>query len=290
MRAQGGVTLIELLVGMAIGLLTIAVAMGALMVSRGVSGTVTDASSIQQQAAYAFRVIGLQLRQAGSLHLNLQPGAASTPEPYMAPVAFETDYIDPDDGSAFSVKTHTLAGKNAPGAGEYALSVGYRNFTEAVFTSSSAQSLQRNCLGGNGTNALVLSEFVLFTPSADPTTRELRCNGNGQVQPIISNVANFQVRYLLQDNTTTPGISTMTSVDADGVGTNWARVQAVEVCLVLYGVEPISMPNDGTSTYTDCDGTLIDMTTLASPRNRRMHIAFRNTYQLRSQGLVGSVL
>ena len=47
-RMQRGVTLIELMVGIAIGLLTIAVAMGALMVSRGVSGTVSDASEIQQ--------------------------------------------------------------------------------------------------------------------------------------------------------------------------------------------------------------------------------------------------
>ncbi|MFO1265272.1 MAG: prepilin-type N-terminal cleavage/methylation domain-containing protein, partial [Rhodoferax sp.] len=36
--SQRGVTLIELMVGIAIGLLVIAVAMGALMVSRGVSG------------------------------------------------------------------------------------------------------------------------------------------------------------------------------------------------------------------------------------------------------------
>lgn len=293
-RTQRGVTLVELLVGLAIGLLTIAVALGALMVSRGVSGTVSDASGIQQQAAYAFRVIGLQLRQAGSLRLNLQPDAASTPEPYMAPVAFETDYTDPYDSSSFSIKSHTLSGKNAPGAGEYALSVGYRNFTEPVFTSSSAQSLQRNCLGGNGTNALVLSEFVLFAPSTDPAIRELRCNGNGQVQPIINNVASFQVRYLLQDTTTTPGISTITPVDADGV-TNWTQVQAVEVCLVLFGTEPIELPatppaNDPSTSYRDCNGTLTDMRTLASPRTRRMHVAFRNTFQLRSQGLVGSVL
>ena len=66
-QTQRGVTLIELMVGITIGLLTVAVAMGALMVSRGISGTVSDASTIQQQAAYAMRVIGLQLRQAGSL-------------------------------------------------------------------------------------------------------------------------------------------------------------------------------------------------------------------------------
>ncbi|MBS0291029.1 MAG: prepilin-type N-terminal cleavage/methylation domain-containing protein, partial [Proteobacteria bacterium] len=67
---QRGVSLIELMVGVAIGLLVVAVAMGALMVSRGISGTVSDASSIQQQAAYAMRVVGLQMRQAGSLYLN----------------------------------------------------------------------------------------------------------------------------------------------------------------------------------------------------------------------------
>ena len=68
---QSGVTLIELMVGIAIGLLTIAVAMGAIMVSRGVSGTISDATQIQQQASYAFRVIGQQLRQAASIKLNL---------------------------------------------------------------------------------------------------------------------------------------------------------------------------------------------------------------------------
>lgn len=294
-RNQRGVTLIELMVGITIGLLTVAVAMGALMVSRGVSGTVSDASIIQQQAAYAMRVIGLQLRQAGSLRLNLDPGTAAAESGYLIPAAFETDYTDPADSTAsFSIKEHTLKGKKAPAEGEYALSVGYRNYTEPVFTSASAESLQRNCLGNQGNSALILSEFVLYAPTSDPTRRELRCNGNGNVQPIVSNVANFQVRYLLQDNTTTPGISTIKSVDASGVS-NWAQVQAVEVCLVLYGNEAMDIPgptsdNPKQGTYVDCDGSAISMNALTGVRNKRMHIAFRNTYQLRSQGLIGSVL
>jgi type IV pilus assembly protein PilW len=32
------------------------------------------------------------------------------------------------------------------------------------------------------------------------------------------------------------------------------------------------------------------MSTLTGNRKKRMHVAFRNTFQLRSQGLVGSVL
>ena len=64
---QRGVTLVELMVGIAIGLLVVAVATSALMVSRGISGTVSDASGLHQQAAHAMRVIGQQVRQAGSL-------------------------------------------------------------------------------------------------------------------------------------------------------------------------------------------------------------------------------
>lgn len=291
-QTQRGVTLIELMVGITIGLLTVAVAMGALMVSRGVSGTVSDASLIQQQGSYAMRVIGLQLRQAGSLRLNLDPGTSTTESSYLIASAFEADYKDPDS-SSFSVKNDTIKGKSAPGTDEYALSVGYRNYVEPVFISASATSLHRNCLGQNNNNSLILSAFQLYTPASDPARRELRCAGPASTastptgpQAIINNVANFQVRYLLQDNTVR-GDSTIKSVDASGV-TNWAQVQAVEVCLVLYGNESIDMPAG--SAYTDCDGTAVNMTTLTGTRNKRLHIAFRNTFQLRSQGLIGSVI
>lgn len=280
--AQHGVTLIELMVGIAIGLLVIAVAMAALMVSRGVSGTVSDASNIQQQAAYAMRVISLQLRQAGSLRLNLDPGTTAVSESYLVPVAFET--VVPPASSpfeSFDPAANTLGGTATP----VALTVGYRRYTEPVFTNAAEQALSRNCLGGpadGSTDARLESTFQL-------TGNELQCNGNGAgAQPIVQNVANFQVRYLLQDNLTTPGSPTIRFVDASGVA-NWAQVQAVEVCLVIYGIESIDLPAG--SNYTDCDGaTAVDMSTLAGARARRMHMVFRNVYQLRSQGLIGSVL
>ena len=283
-RAQRGVTLVELLVGLTIGLLTIAVAMGALMVSRGVSGTVSDASGIQQQAAYAMRVIGMQVRQAGSLRLNLNPGTSTAAEPYLAAVGFETT-IPPASSplESFDPAQNTINGTASP----VSLTLGFRRYTEPVFTNAAEQSLSRNCLGGpddSTTSDQRLESIFALNGS------ELRCNGNGAgAQPIVQNVANFQVRYQLQDNTTTPGISTLKSVDASGVtSTDWGKVQAVEVCLVLYGDESIELPAD--SNYTDCDGTTVDMSTLTGPRARRMHVAFRNTFQLRSQGLVGSVL
>ena len=283
---QRGVTLIELMVGITIGLLTIAVAMGALMVSRGISGTVSDSSEIQQQASYAFRMLGQQLRQTGSIKLKLSAATDinDNSDPLVGdPVAFEVNFTDTStggDGSIFTLATDTLNGNDAPGTGEYALTVGYRNYKEPVYTDTVQKSLQRDCLGEDGTNALVQSHFVL-----NAATNELRCAGAGQPQPIIRNVANFQVRYLMQTAAGT-GNPNLRYVDAATVGINWAQVFAVEVCLVLYGNEAIDLPAG--TTYTDCDGaTPVDITTQAAPRNRRMHKVFRNLYQLRSQGLSG---
>lgn len=288
---QRGVTLLELLVGITIGLLTIAVAMGALMVSRGISGTVTDASDIQQQASHAFRVIGMQLRQSGSIKLKMSATkmeSDTTPALVGEPVAFETDFTDGTNN--FTLATDTLSGLDSPGAGEYKLTTGYRNYTELVYLAKDPtkpldpESVLRNCLGESGTPTLIQSQFVLNT-----ATNELRCAANGQVQPIVRNVANFQVRYLVQSaaGTGSPNLRYVNATTVGAPGTpGWAQVFAVEVCLVLYGIEKINLPAG--SSYTDCDGTTaINLTTLAEPRNRRVHMVFRNVYQLRSQGLTG---
>ena len=290
-------TLIELLVGITIGLMVVAVAGGALMVSRGVSGTVSDASAINQQAAYAMRVIGGQLRQTGSLYLNPNPGNANAVNAPAAPVAFERSAQSPGSGNNFDLSTanaqQIISGTTTPST---TLTIGFQRYADPVFTSASAVPMARNCLGGpqdSSTDQRIESIFRL-----DTTDNELECAGNGVpasaapvFQPIIGQVANFQLRYLVQSaNTpTTLGNPTVQYVQAASV-TNWGEVQAVEVCLVLYGAESVDLPTG--SSYTDCDGaTSVDMTTLTDTRRRnRMHKVYRNVFQLRSQGLLGSVL
>jgi len=280
-KTQLGVTLIEMMVGISIGLLVVAAAMGALMVSRSISGTVSDASAIQQQAGYAMRVIGNQLRQAGSLYLNPNPTNAASENVLRAPVAFEAS--TPASGGsalAFNPAIDTLSGPDST------LTVGYRRYKEPVYTDSTDQALARNCAGGPANASSDLRVESIFTLDG----AALRCGGNDTAaapQPIVQNVADFQVRYLLQDNTT-PGNSKIQYVTAATVGTDWSKVQAVQVCLVLYGHEPTDMPTG--SSYIGCNGNSVDMTTLTGARARRMHIAFRSVFQLRSQGLIGTVL
>ena len=276
---QKGISLVELMVGIAIGLLTVAVAMGALMASRSVTATVSDSSLLQQQSAYAFRVLAQQLRQTGSMRLNL--AAQKTDDATIEItdlVAFETQ------APGFNPNLDIIQGVDAPGANQFQLTVGYRNYTEQLHIASAAnnnrESLLRNCLGEQGSNDRILSRFVL-------RNNTLSCAGEGNAQPIVDNVANFQVRYLLQ--TTPHGNPQMQYMNAATVNGRWAQVFAVEVCLVLYGNEVLDMP--ASSSYTDCpsaDGVIatVDMTALEQPRNRRMHKTFRSVFQLRSQGLL----
>lgn len=291
---QRGATLIELMVGITIGLLTIAVATGALMVSRGISGTVTDASQLQQQASYAFRVFGQQLRQAGSMRLNLNAESTNPTDPILsdAAVAFTPDPLIHTIVPGVSPTIPAVSGKDTPASGEYALSVAFTNYTEQSFTTALGASFFRDCLGAQPSTTIIQSRFFL-------ENGELRCAGSDNTpppappapppQPILRNVADFQVRYLVQTGGAT-GTPTIQIVNAATVGTNWASVFGVEVCLVLYGDEVIDMPAG--SSYNNCTGTAVNMTTLpidtaTIKRKNRMHMTFRNVYQLRSQGLTG---
>ena len=257
LKFQAGLTLIELMIGLAVGLLVVAVATVSLLGSRSVTGAVSDISGIQQQAAYVMRSFGTQLRQAGSLYLDLG--------------------LDADgDGEITSATAFQLRGSTDTAIAENngSVTIRFTGYEEPTF--ANAGPISRNCLGAPGsipagTTTSIESIFTL-------NGTDLRCND----QPIAQNVAAFQVRYLLQG--TDQDDPTMLYTNSAGVA-DWNRVQGVEVCLVLFGTERIDLP-EGAS-YTGCDGsTAVNITTLAAPRTNRMHYVFRNVFQLRSQGLI----
>lgn len=282
---QRGVTLIELMVGLSIGLLVVAVAMGTLMVSRGISGSVSDASGIQQQGAYILRVIGQQLRQTGSLYLNPDP-AGGTSTDVLSPVAFEIKADAHGGGNSFNQQDTLMGGNDT-------VTTGFRRYRDNVFLADNATSsaigtdfLARNCVGAPGntkTDERIESIFTFVSAK-----NELQCGGNGATaQAIAQNVAQFQVTYMLQiPDAAGTKVQYTKGSDMPTAATDsaWRRVQGVQICLVLYGNELINMPAG--SSYTDCEGTSVDMTTLTGTRKNRMHLLFRNTFQLRSQGLL----
>lgn len=272
---QRGLSLIELLVGIAISLLIIAVALGAIVASRSITGSVDDSGQLQQQASHIFRVMGKQLRQAGSLKLSLSTQGNEDDADINDPVAFEIATAD------FNPKTDTISGIENPKDNQFKLTTAYSNYSELIYSSNNKESLQRDCLGENGTDTVIRNHFTLRDSN-------LVCAGvNNAPQPIANNVAEFEVLYLIQSSAAA-GSPQLQYITANSVGTgHWHNVYAVEVCIVLYGNEIINLPKD--SNYTNCQGQNVDMSTLTGNRARRMHKVFRNVFQLRSQGLIGTL-
>ena len=268
-RMQAGLTLVELLVGIIIGLLVVGVAVAGLMASRGVSGTVSDATQLQQQASYAFRILGQQIRQAGSIELNLdaeRSSGSTTPLAAGSKVGFEVGYTQ---------WNQIISGIDTPSSTDFALTVGYQNYFEDQVDASSTTTLFRDCLGqggslSSGVYPRIINRFAVRDGA-------LVCNGAaGNTQPIIKNVSDFKVQYYVQTGAAT-GSPKLQKVNAAGV-TQWADVVAVEVCLDLVGDRPVDLPV--TSTYRNCADANVSY-------NGRIHQVFRNVFQLRSQGVLG---
>lgn len=283
LSAQKGVTLMELMIGLAIGLLITAVALGALMISRTISGSVSDVSALQQQASYTHRVISQQLRQTSSVYLNPDP-ANNASNDVLSAVAFEIATTNATPVNSFNYQT-TLVGDSTSFT-----TVSRRHRDQVFFGDGGTSSvkatdfLTRNCIGSPAnTNTSDRIESIFTFADGN-----LRCGGNGSNnQPITQNIAQFQVNYLLQSVIAGTGSSIQyragSAMPNDASNALWRDVQGVQICFVLYGTEVVQMPAG--SSYIDCDGTSIDMTALDSPRRNRIHMLFRNTFQLRSQGL-----
>ena len=255
-KPQRGVGLVELMIGMTIGMLTVAAAMGAVMVSRSLSGTVSEVSQLQQQAAYAFRVIGQQIRQSGGRVLK--------------PAESATEFGEFDNNPALAA-INPISGKDAPSTGEFTLSIAYQNSMDKSYPLSSgspvARALVRNCLGENpgiAASPALMSQFRI-------TNNQLMCAGaDGASQSIISNVNDFHVTYLMQNNNGNE--QTFQYIKNSQITNNnqWLQVYAIEVCLELSGREPIETAG---STYVRCDGSEAD-------RGNRLRMVFKNIFYI----------
>lgn len=245
-RNQAGVSLIELMVGITIGLLVVVAAVGSLMYTRVSSTTVGDSSRLQQDAATAFRIIGHHVRQAGAR--RIQNVSATNPN-----VQFNPAY------SGFGTTTTTVVLSGAEGAS---------GATDTLRVSHDADPTigVSDCLGQVPSTANVTNTFTLVGG-------ELRCLGSATgstTQAIIAGVEDFQVWYGVR---TGLGVnSTLQYANASSV--TWDRIETVMVCLRLAG----DLSNNPGVDVTGCNGETIS----ADGRIRRV---FRRVYFMRNLGL-----
>lgn len=272
-RRQRGISLIEILVGLTIGLLIVGVALGAVQISRQLAGTTSEASKLQQQASHVLRIVGNQVRQAGALQLNL---AYNRPTPVDSFIAD----LDPVDPVAFDI-SFDRASNTLNSSDSQPLQTGYAYYKERLTSSSSAPGSQlRDCLGDEpGSGTIVRSAFYLQKASPTDPTGQLFCRGTNAgtgAHSIATNVADFQVRWLRQQ--IVGGEPVIDLVDATTAAEDWRKIYAVEICLEMAGNERIDTAG---ATYKPCGWTAGQAET---DRGNRLRLVFHNTYQLRAQG------
>jgi len=244
-RRQGGIALVELLVGLAVGMLVVVAATGSVLLSRGMASTVSELSQLHLQGAHALRVIGRQVRQAGARDIRANPA---------------TGRYAIADFSGFDAQGRIVVGTDgAPGQADQ-LSVSHQ-------PASAMASTQRDCLGALVTSGHADSTFQVV--GAD-----LRCRTGTAAQPMTGNVADFQLRYRV----TTPGGTRSlpaTEVQAGGL---WPAVSAIEVCLDLQ-----SRRSDygDLGSYRTC-GRDADGSFASAPRAGRLHVVLRNVFDIRA--------
>lgn len=242
--SQRGVSLVELLVGVAIGLLVALAALGVISFSRISSTTVTDTVRLQQDAGFIMRIIGLQLRQARSIALQDNLGGKVVYSPYTGTIApgapGETAVFGTEGGGVALPDTITIG-------------TGILN------------NLTTDCLG------FLQAPADTLVSTFDVNGNALRCRTPANTEPLVDNVEDFQVWYGVRN----PATANLRYLNANQVGAaNWATVGAVMVCIRMSG-RTQSAPNVGAAT-PGCQPNE------AIPRDGRVRRVYRQIFTLRN--------
>ncbi|MDM0045823.1 hypothetical protein QTH91_15150 [Variovorax dokdonensis] len=243
-----GALLVELMVGLTVGGLVTLAALAVLQTFGQTQRIVDDQSQLLQQAGFVFRLLGQQIRTAGSRDIeaagDADPTTGATPYRYVA--------------QATSANTTVVRGTSG---------MPHDTLTLAAAAYIAPDGVRRDCLGQKASTQVPLA--ATFQVDAGGV---LRCkSSSGQNQPIAFGVAAFRIRYRLRNG------EAMRDLDASAIeqADQWRQVVAVAVCIDLRGDAVLA----GTEQrYVDCEGK-------AATDKTRRHLVLQRLFHLRADGL-----
>ena len=246
-RTQRGLSLVELLVGVAIGLLVTLAALGVVSFTRMSSTTVSDTVRLQQNASFIMRVVGMQLRQARSV----------------APLTSQ------QDAGIGSIGYGAYQGTVPPGgAVEVAVfgTEGGANPDSITISTGSLPNLTFDCLGFEQ----LPSNTIVST--LDINAGSLRCRTPANNEPMVGNVEDLQIWYGVRD----PLTGNVRYLDANQTAAaGWTTVGTVMVCVRMAGTSQLA-PNLGAgNNFLGCQNEVV-------PWDGRVRRVFRRVFALRN--------
>lgn len=243
---QHGASLIELLVGVTVGLMVVVASLATLVLSRTTSQAVSDQLELQQQANMAMRIISQQLRESGTREVvhsaSVITGVVAAGKILPGMVLFSSPPAYAGNAGLLSVQ----------GLARDALD--NDNFGVS-FADAGAPTPTQDCLGNTNTVGSALFGIRVDNQFFVNTGR-LMCMGTNAgtgAQPLISDVRRFRVLYGIQNGAVIP---TTTTYLTQAAVPDWttANVVALEMCLELASIGRASTV---VGTYVDCDGNVV---------------------------------
>lgn len=269
-KHQMGASLIELMVGITIGLLVVLAALGSLVYTKVSSTTMVDATRLQQKADLAFRIISFQTLQAGSMELN---NNTTSQDPGTVTLSAAYTGIDPNITlqPTLIASVHGVNGDDT--TTRDVLRISYQDNGIDTLLSTA-----RDCLGqitAEATKGINVTNTFSYLPVAGGGG-DLRCQGaaaGATPQPILDGVEDFQVTYGVR-TVTAAGAENFQYFTANNV-TNWSNIQTVNICLQLRG-DSLGNPQPGMAAIVGC----APPTTVAN--DGRLRRVFNRTFSLRN--------
>jgi type IV pilus assembly protein PilW len=239
-----GLTLVELLVSLVVGLLITVAAASVYLVAQQGFRVNDDQTRIAENGRLAIDLLTKNIRMAGAPTFSPQSPNA---DPIFLPVAVQ--------GSEGGTSPDTLTLRYWSD----------QNYSSAFLTGA-------DCLGQGVGIGQVINTYAVSGAGANG---QLTCQGNGgggggAAQPLVASVADLQLQYGVADAVDSWVVSRV--VDASAVP-DFRFVRSVEVCVEVVSFEPNTI--SGATPGTNCRGA-------AFPNDNRVHRLFRTTVNVRN--------
>lgn len=272
-KQNSGLTLIELMVGLVIGLVLAIVASSTYLYSKQAFNAVSENSQMEENGRFALNLLARNIQSAG--YVSIDPKANGPQGPSDLKIR-GCDFGMTNPKSATSTADLACLASTPAGTTRSA-SIGVYYDTDA-YDISGAKFQGFDCLGnapvavpsnpaGGSPTYEVRSYFFISTTSAqtpygtttmgqlscvtDPTTAA-GATATFQAQPLIPGVHQMAVTYLTPsaiDKNAAQAGNTATALETAGT---WSQVVAVELCVLTKAIQPSG--NDTATQVTDCYG------------------------------------
>lgn len=281
--SQRGVSLVELMVGLVIGLVLVLAASAVYLFSKNSFNYATEISQLEENGRFAINLLTKHIQSAGFVMID--PTAQSPQGPIDNKIT-GCDLGITVSTSAVVCKTTTPTGQT-PSA-----SLGIFSETDAPDIGTKFQGF--DCLGGPAVAVVVggkttyqtrsyfyITRSTVQTPGGSTTMGQLSCvadRSTGGVANFVSDtifpgIEQLSLRYLLP-SAADPNTAQSSNL-ADGLtAAQWGTVLAVDVCVLAKTIQ--AGGNDSGTSYTDCYGNAITATSGESYKTFQTTVRLRN--------------